>query len=98
MGYRFGYKDVVWFHYNTSYTDARFTSADESYQTEAYTLHNIEAGYKLKMRGKLSLDLSLKVDNVFNAYHESTKYYPMPLRMFLGRAVSLFLGNYFYSV
>ena len=89
-GYSFGYKDIAWFHYNISYTDARFTSADESYQTEAYTLHNLEAGYKLKLKGNMALDLSLKVDNIFNAYHESTQYYPMPLRMFWGRVVYLF--------
>ena len=89
-GYRFGYKDVVWFHYNISYTDARFTSADESYQTEAYILHNAEAGYKLKLSKETSIDFTFKVDNIFSAYHESTRYYPMPLRMYWGRMIYSF--------
>ncbi len=89
-GYRFNYKDTVWFHYNITYTDARFTSADEAYQTEAYMLHNAEAGYKWTMKNGVSMDFTLKVDNIFNAYHESTQYYPMPLRMFWGRIIYSF--------
>ena len=89
-GYRFNFDDIFWLHYNIGYTDARFTSADEAYQTEAYTLHNAEAGYRLKLKGEMNLDFTLKVDNIFNAYHESTQYYPMPLRMFWGRVIYSF--------
>ena len=90
VGYRFNYNQQFWFHYNVSYTDARFTSADESYQTEAYTLHNAEAGYQWRMAGGMNLDFSIKADNLFNVYHESTQYYPMPLRMIWGRVVYTF--------
>lgn len=85
--YRFNYKDNVWFSYIASFTDKRFTSADESYQTNAYTIHNAEAGYNLHLRNKQKLSFSLRVDNLFNAYYESTQYYPMPLRMFWGRII-----------
>lgn len=90
VGYRYNYDDRVWFHYNMAYTDARFTSADESYQTPAYTLHNAEAGYRLKLHNGMRLDFSLKADNLFNVYYESTQYYPMPLRMFWGRIIYSF--------
>ncbi|MGL5619644.1 MAG: TonB-dependent receptor, partial [Tannerellaceae bacterium] len=75
------------FSYIASFTDKRFTSADESYQTNAYTIHNAEAGYNLNLRNKQKLSFSLRVDNLFNAYYESTQYYPMPLRMFWGRII-----------
>ncbi|MGL4293044.1 MAG: TonB-dependent receptor plug domain-containing protein [Bacteroidales bacterium] len=84
-GYRLDYRNSLWFHYNTSYTGVRFTSADESYQTNAYTLHNFEVGYLFRFAKKYSLGLSCKLENAFNAYYESTQYYPMPLRMFWGR-------------
>jgi iron complex outermembrane receptor protein len=86
-GYHFAFKDKLWAHYNASFTDARFITADESYQTNAYTTHNIEVGYNLKLKRHKQLTFSLKVDNLFNAYYESTQYYPMPLRMFWGKLV-----------
>lgn len=85
--YRFSYKDKIWASYIASYTDKRYTSADESYQTNAYTIHNAEIGYNLQLHKKQRLSFSLRVDNLFNAYYESTQYYPMPLRMFWGRIV-----------
>lgn len=85
--YRFNYKDKIWFSYIASYTDKRYTSADESYQTNAYTIHNAEVGYNLQLHKNQRLSFSLRVDNLFNAYYESTQYYPMPLRMFWGRIV-----------
>lgn len=85
--YRFNYKDKIWFSYIASYTDKRYTSADESYQTNAYTIHNVEVGYNLQLHKNQRLSFSLRVDNLFNAYYESTQYYPMPLRMFWGRIV-----------
>ena len=89
-GYRFAFKDKVWAHYNASFTDVRFTTADESYQTNKYTTHNIEVGYNLKLKEHKMLTFTFKVDNMFNAYYESTQYYPMPLRMFWGKLVFRF--------
>ena len=79
--YEFWFKDLIWFNYNVSYTDVRFTSADQEYYTNAYTLHNLEVGGRIPLAKNHNLRLSLKVDNLFNAYYESTQYFPMPLRM-----------------
>ena len=84
IGYRFNLNEKLWFYYGVTFTDIRFTSADKSYYTNAYTIHNAESGYKLKFRNNYSIDFILKADNIFNAYYESTQYYPMPLRMFRG--------------
>ncbi|MGL5228885.1 MAG: TonB-dependent receptor plug domain-containing protein [Bacteroidales bacterium] len=86
-GYRYNYSDKLWANYLIQFTDIRNTSADASYQTPAYTTHNAEVGYNLSYRKKVKMSFSLKVDNIFNAYYESTQYYPMPLRMFWGRVV-----------
>ncbi len=80
-GYRVTFKDKFWFHYNSTYTGVRFTSADESYQTNAYTLHNFETGYKMNISNAYKIGFSVKLENAFNAFYESTQYYPMPLRM-----------------
>ena len=85
IGYRVEYNGNLWMHYNANYTGVRFTSADESYRTNAYTLHNIELGYNFHIKARYRMALSGKVENIFNAYYESTQYYPMPLRMFWGR-------------
>jgi len=90
LNYRVDYKDKAWFSYLISFTDKRFTSADESYQTNAYTTHNAEIGYNLKLPRGIKLNFSLRMDNIFNAYYESTQYYPMPLRMLWGRTVVSF--------
>ncbi len=87
-GYNLAYRERAWLHYNASFTDARFTSDDESYLTTAYYLHNMEVGYNLTLLGK-SISASLKVENIFNTYYESTEFYPMPLRMIWCRIVVL---------
>ncbi len=88
--YEFWYKDWLWFNYSVAFTDVRYTSADEEYYTNAYTLHNIELGGKIKLNNSNVLKLSFKVENLFNAYYESTQYFPMPLRMFRFQLTYLF--------
>lgn len=78
------------FNYCISFTDVRFTSADESYSTNAYTTHDAELDYKFKLGKRASLKLSLRVDNITNAYYESTQYYPMPLRSYYTSAIITF--------
>ena len=53
--------------------------ADESYKTNAYTIHNITIGYKLSLH-KIKITPQIRIENLFDAYYESTQYYPMPLR------------------
>lgn len=85
VSYRLDYKDKLWFSYLISYTDKRYTSADESYETNAFTVHNAEAGYNLHLPKGKKMSFSVRADNLFDAYYESTQYYPMPLRMLWGR-------------
>lgn len=82
LSYNFTFKNSLWLNYSVAFTDKRFITADESYFTTKYTIHNAEAGYKLLFKRGYSGSLSLKVENLFNAYYESTQYFPMPLRMF----------------
>ena len=84
-GYKLWVMDKIWGNYNASFTDVRYTSADESYETNAYTIHHIEIGYDFKLSNTVKSSLSLKVENLFDTYYESTQYYPMPFRMFFGR-------------
>ena len=84
-GYKLWVMDKIWGNYNASFTDVRYTSADESYETNAYTIHHIEVGYDFKLSKTVKSSLSLKVENLFDTYYESTQYYPMPFRMFFGR-------------
>lgn len=86
-GYKYNLSDKLWFYYYAQFTDARFTSADQSYQTPPYTTHNAEVGYNLKLKKGPAITFSVKADNIFDAYYESTQYYPMPLRMFWGRII-----------
>ncbi len=88
--YEVWFKDLIWFNYNLSFTDIRFTSADEEYYTDAYLQHNAEIGGQIRIRNKNLLSLSLKLDNIFDAYYESTQYFPMPLRMYRIRATFKF--------
>ncbi|MGL5957172.1 MAG: TonB-dependent receptor plug domain-containing protein [Phocaeicola sp.] len=85
VSYRIEYKDKVWFSYLISYTDKRYTSADESYETNAFTVHNAEVGYNLSLPKEKKMSFSVRADNLWDAYYESTEYYPMPLRMIWGR-------------
>ena len=84
--YEFWFKDIVWFNYNLSFTDIRFTTADEEYYTDAYLQHNAEVGGQIRLKNRYVLSLSLKLDNIFDAYYESTQYFPMPLKMYRIRA------------
>lgn len=72
------------FNYNVSFTDVRYTSSDQSYSTNAYTTHDAEVSYDLKTGKRGLLKFALRVDNIADAYYESTQYYPMPLRSYFG--------------
>lgn len=70
--------------YYLNYTGVRYTTSDEEYSTNAYTVHNAELGCHRTLAGKYKLTAKIRVDNLFNAYYESTQYYPMPLRSISG--------------
>ncbi len=66
----------------TSYIGVRYITTDQSYFTYPYNVTNLLVGYHLAV-GKTSIIPQLRVDNLFNTYYESTKYYPMPRRTVL---------------
>lgn len=88
--YEIWFKDIVWFNYNLSFTDIRFTTADQEYYTDAYLQHNSEIGGQIRVKDRYVLALSLRLDNIFDAYYESTQYFPMPLRMYRVKATFKF--------
>lgn len=69
--------------WQTTHVGRRYVTTDESYSTDAYTVHNLLAGYRWTFAGGKALTPQLRVDNVTDAYYESTQYYPMPLRNYL---------------
>jgi len=78
------------FSYQVSHTGKRFTSSDESYSTRAYTVHDLELKMDYLFKGRYRLTPKLRVNNLFDAYYESTQYYPMPLRIIsIGLAVAI---------
>ena len=87
INYSASLSENLWLNYTISYTDKRYTSADESYYTNSYTVNNAEIGYKFPLYKNINISLSVKGDNLFNSYYESTQYYPMPLRMFWVRMI-----------
>ncbi len=78
------------FNYQVCYTGKRYTSADESYSTVAYTIHDVGLKYELFTKKHFKLTPRLSVNNLFNAFYESTQYYPMPLRNISGSIMLTF--------
>ncbi len=78
------------FSYQVCYTGKRYTSADESYSTTAYTIHDVELKKEISISRKCGLTPKLRINNLFDAYYESTQYYPMPLRNISGSLMLTF--------
>ncbi|MCK9626210.1 MAG: TonB-dependent receptor plug domain-containing protein [Bacteroidales bacterium] len=78
------------FSYQICYTGKRYTSEDESYSTVAYTIHDAELKYDMFTKKHFKLTPKLRVNNLFNAFYESTQYYPMPLRNISGSIMITF--------
>lgn len=68
------------FVYQVCYTGKRYTSADESYSTVAYTIHDVELRYDYVLKSRYKLTPKVRINNIFDAFYESTQYYPMPLQ------------------
>ncbi|MEN6617928.1 MAG: TonB-dependent receptor plug domain-containing protein [Rikenellaceae bacterium] len=78
------------FSYQVCYTGKRYTSADESYSTVAYTIHDTGVSYDFFINHRYKATPKLSVNNLFDAYYESTQYYPMPLRNISGSIIFTF--------
>lgn len=70
------------FSYGMSYTGKRYTTRNESddYSTPSYLIHDTEVGYRFRFKRNNSLQLNIRINNLFDEYHESTEHYPMSLR------------------
>lgn len=75
--------------YQAAYTDKRYVTQDESYETPEYTIHTAELKYERQI-GRCRLTPKISVNNLFDAYYESTQYYPMPLRTISGSIMLAF--------
>ena len=75
----FGDFHTVW---SSSFTGLRYTTRDNSDFLPSYLLHNVTSGYRIET-GSHSLDINLKVENMFNRDYQAVAYYPMPGRSFL---------------
>jgi iron complex outermembrane receptor protein len=62
------------------YTGKAFTTTDNSYTVDAYTVFNLGAEYTFPANPGITLGGRLK--NVFNVYYENVAYRPMPSRNF----------------
>ncbi|MDE7375087.1 MAG: TonB-dependent receptor plug domain-containing protein [Odoribacter sp.] len=66
--------------WQVTYIGRRFITTDQEYATDPYSVQNLQAGYRHKFGNGMCLTPSVRVDNLLDAYYESTQYYPMPLR------------------
>lgn len=66
----------------SSYVGVRYITTDQSYFTYPYNVTNLLIGYHYTTQ-HLTIIPQIRVDNLFNTYYESTKYYPMPRRTLL---------------
>jgi len=70
----------AFFAWQLTYIGRRFITTDQSYATDPYAIHNLVAGYRHEFKNGMTITPQIRVDNLFDAYYESTQYYPMPLR------------------
>ena len=73
------YKNLFW-AWQLTYIGRRFITTDQSYATDPYAIYNFIVGYTYRFKNGRMLTSQVRVDNLFDAYYESTQYYPMPLR------------------
>jgi iron complex outermembrane receptor protein len=66
----------------TGFTGKRFIVADNSQYLPGFLLNDVMTGLKLKS-GESSIDLNIKIENLFNINYQAMAYHPMPQRSFL---------------
>jgi vitamin B12 transporter len=80
-GIRTVYKNY-YFSWMSCFTSKRFTTADNSDYLPGYLLNNLSTGMKLHF-SESTIDINLKVDNLFNIDYQTIAWYPMPGRSLL---------------
>ena len=76
-GYEIDRFNVV---FQSLYNGSIFTSSDNNYQLDGYTLANLELGYRLSSSPQIELNLG--IDNIFNKEYQSLPSRIMPGRSF----------------
>lgn len=74
-------------NYDWSYVSERYTTSsneDNRHYLPAYSLHNADIGKVLHFCKEYSLEVSLRVNNLFNLDYQAILYRAMPGRHFLG--------------
>lgn len=74
-------------NYDWSYVSERYTTSsneDNRHYLPAYSLHNADIGKVLNFCKEYSLEVSLRVNNLFNLDYQAILYRAMPGRHFLG--------------
>jgi len=64
--------------YGAAYTGKRYVTTDHTYSTTQYTVHDVEAHYRVNR----FLTIRCRINNLMDNYYESTQYFPMPLRSY----------------
>lgn len=79
-----------WLHSSIGghYVGRRFINPDNTSYLPGYISGNVESGIQLKQQ-KMTYDIILSVDNVFNTRYQSVAWYPMPGRSFFLSVVLL---------
>lgn len=80
LSYKLKYKKIN-FEWQTQFTDKRYTSTDNSYYTDPFSVSNASVSFSFKLK-KIKYDINFKVNNIFDSYYEIVQYYPMPLRQY----------------
>jgi len=65
----------------SDFTGKRYITTDNNGYLPAYLVNNINLGYKIDLNNT-SIDLSLKVENLFNTEYQTVAYHPQPGRAY----------------
>jgi iron complex outermembrane receptor protein len=72
----------VYSSWRASFTGRRYTSADNSQYLPAFFVNDVSAGVKCNINRTVA-DVSLNIDNLFDADYQTMAYYPLPGRTWL---------------
>ena len=71
----------IYFFWITDFTGKRYITVDNTGFLPGYVLNNIISGLKIDLR-KTSVDLNLRINNLFNSDYQTIAYHPQPGRSY----------------
>lgn len=74
-------------NYDWAYVSERYTTSSNQnsrHYLPAYSIHNADLGKVINLKNSYSLEVALRVNNLFNLDYQAILYRPMPGRNFLG--------------